>query len=224
MSTNTWIGVGNLTRDPETRYTQGANPTAMCKFSIAINDGYGEKQEVNYINIVAFGKTAENCQQYLAKGRKVAVTGRIKTGSYTSQQTGQKVYTTDIIASSVEFLTPSNQQGQDYGQQGFGQQNQFGQQQNGQQNFGQQPAYGQGYVPQQGFGQRYQQPAQPPQQTSMFGPGQQPAQQPQQAAPPAQQQAAPQAQPQAAQPAAQNDVYNNPPEGFQALQDDDVPF
>ena len=109
MSTNTWIGVGNLTKDPEMRYSQGQNQTAICRFSIAINDGYGDKQEVNYINIVAFGKMAESCGNYLAKGKKVAVTGRIKTGSYDNKQ-GQRVYTTDIIASSVEFLTPNQQQ------------------------------------------------------------------------------------------------------------------
>ena len=112
MSTNTWIGIGNLTKDPETKYTQGQNPTAVCRFSIAINDGYGEKQEVNYISIVAFGKVADTCSKYLSKGKKVCVTGRIKTGSYTSQRTGEKVYTTDIVAANVEFLTPQSEQHQ----------------------------------------------------------------------------------------------------------------
>lgn len=112
MSTNTWIGIGNLTKDPDVKYTQGQNPKAVCRFSIAINDGYGEKQEVNYINIAAFGKVAESCGKFLSKGKKVCVTGRIKTGSYTSQRTGEKVYTTDIIASSVEFLSPQSEQPQ----------------------------------------------------------------------------------------------------------------
>lgn len=112
MSTNTWIGIGNLTKDPDVKYTQGQNPKAVCRFSIAINDGYGDKQEVNYINIAAFGKVAETCGKYLSKGKKVCVTGRIKTGSYTSQRTGEKVYTTDIIASSVEFLSPQSEQPQ----------------------------------------------------------------------------------------------------------------
>lgn len=112
MSTNTFIGIGNLTKDPDVKYTQGQNPKAVCRFSIAINDGYGDKQEVNYINIAAFGKVAETCGKYLSKGKKVCVTGRIKTGSYTSQRTGEKVYTTDIIASSVEFLSPQSEQPQ----------------------------------------------------------------------------------------------------------------
>lgn len=171
MSTNTWVGVGNLTRDPESRYTQGANPTSMCRFSIAINDGFGEKQETNFINVVAFGRLADNCIQYLGKGKKVAVTGRIKTGQYTSQQTGQKVYTYDIIASNVEFLTPSGQQDQFTQQSGFAQQSGFGQ------------APPQAAAPQQGFAQPQQQsfapPAQQPQQPQQqsFNPPQQPAQQ-----------------------------------------------
>lgn len=122
--------IGNLTRDPELRYGAGENQTAICRFSIAVNDGYGEKKEVNYINIVSFGKVAENCERYLAKGRKVAISGRIKTGSY-NKQDGTKVYTTDVVASNVEFLSGQEQQkppqgmsftpAQGFGQQGFGQ-------------------------------------------------------------------------------------------------------
>lgn len=111
MSTNNWVGIGNLTKDPEVMYRQSDN-SAICKFTVAINDGYGDKQHTSYIPVVAFGKTAENCQKYLSKGKKVAVTGRIQTGSYTSNKTGQTVYTTDIIANNVEFLTPANQQPQ----------------------------------------------------------------------------------------------------------------
>ena len=125
--------IGNLTRDPELRYGTGQNQTAICRFSIAVNDGFGEKKEVNYINIVSFGKVAENCERYLAKGRKVGVTGRIKTGSYTSQKTGEKVYTTDIVANNVEFLSGQEQQQPPQGMsftpaQGFGQPQGFGQQ------------------------------------------------------------------------------------------------
>lgn len=129
--------IGNLTRDPDLRYGTGENQTAICRFSIAVNDGYGEKKEVNYINIVSFGKVAENCERYLAKGRKVAIVGRIKTGSY-NKQDGTKVYTTDVVASNVEFLSGQEQQkppqgmsftpAQGFGQQGFGQPQGFGQQ------------------------------------------------------------------------------------------------
>ena len=94
--------IGNLTRDPDVRYTTGANQTAVGRFSIAVNDGYGDKKRTDYPNIVVFGKQAENCQRYLHKGSKVAITGRIQTGSY--EKDGHKVYTTDVVANNVEFL------------------------------------------------------------------------------------------------------------------------
>lgn len=99
---NSVVLIGNLTRDPELRYSTGANQTAICRFTVAVNDGYGEKQRTSFIPIVVFGKQAENCDRYLAKGRKVAVNGRIQTGSY--EKDGRTVYTTDVIANSVEFL------------------------------------------------------------------------------------------------------------------------
>ena len=113
--------IGNLTRDPELRYSTGANQTAVCRFTIAVNDGYGDKQRTSFIPIVVFNKQAENCDRYLAKGRRVAITGRIQTGSY--EKDGRTVYTTDVIASNVEFLSTGQQgQGQstgDFGQQAF---------------------------------------------------------------------------------------------------------
>lgn len=96
--------IGNLTRAPETRYSTGENQTAICRFSIAINAGYGEKQRTDYPQIVVFGKQAENCDRYLKKGNKVAISGRIQTGSY--EKDGQKIYTTEVVAEQVEFLTP----------------------------------------------------------------------------------------------------------------------
>ena len=92
---------GNLTRDVELRYTTDQKPIA--RFSIAVNDGYGEQQKTSFIPIVVFGKQAENCERYISKGSKVAVTGRIETGSY--EKDGRKVYTTDVIASRVEFIS-----------------------------------------------------------------------------------------------------------------------
>ena len=99
---NKVILIGNLTDDPEVRYTTD-DRSAVAKFSVAINDGYGEKQKTSYPRIVCFGKTAENCEKYLSKGRKVAIEGRIQTGSYVNKK-GDKVYTTDVIADRVEFL------------------------------------------------------------------------------------------------------------------------
>lgn len=100
---NVWNGIGNLTKDPELKYTTGFEPKAVCRFTVAVNDGYGDKQKTSFIPCVCFGKTAENLERFLSKGSKVAVCGRIQTGSY--EKDGQKVYTTDIIADSVEFLS-----------------------------------------------------------------------------------------------------------------------
>ena len=99
--------IGNLTRDPEIRW---ANDLAIARFSIAINRGKdknGNDKGADYPNIVVFGKQAENCEKYLSKGKKVGITGHIKTGSY--EKDGRKVYTTDVIADRIEFLTPLNQ-------------------------------------------------------------------------------------------------------------------
>ena len=106
---NTVSLVGRLTRDPEVRYT--STQMAVARFSIAIDrpakEG-GEKQ-TDFPNIVVFGKQAENCERYLAKGRKVAINGRIQTGSYPDKE-GRKVYTTDVVANYVEFLDSASQQ------------------------------------------------------------------------------------------------------------------
>ena len=105
---NQVIIIGNLTRDPELKYSTGQNQTAACRFTVAVNEGYGDKQQTSFIPVVVFGKQGENCDKYLEKGRKVAVNGRIQTGSY-EKQDGTKVYTTDVIASKVEFLAGGGQ-------------------------------------------------------------------------------------------------------------------
>ena len=87
--------IGRLTKDPEVRY---ANEKAVAKFSIAV-DRIGEGTD--FINIVTFGKTAEFIEKYFFKGMRIALTGRIQTGSY--EKDGHKVYTTDVIADRVEF-------------------------------------------------------------------------------------------------------------------------
>jgi len=98
--------IGNLTKDPELSYTTGQNATAVCRITVAVEDGYGEKKRTSYIPVVVFGKQAESCEKYLRKGSKVGVVGRLQTGSY--EKDGRKVYTTDVISESVEFLTPKN--------------------------------------------------------------------------------------------------------------------
>ena len=122
--------IGRLTRDPDVRYTTGQNQTAVARFTIAVNDGYGENERTSFIPIVVFGRQAETCERYLSKGRQVGITGRIRTGSY--EKDGRTIYTTDVIANRVEFLGggdgASRQAGgyqrpqQNSGQQSYGQQ------------------------------------------------------------------------------------------------------
>lgn len=99
---NSAILIGNLTKDVELRYSTNENKTAVARFTLAVNEGYGERQETSFIPIVVFGKDAENCEKYLKKGSQCAVRGRIKTGSYEGKN--GTVYTTDVIAEKVKFL------------------------------------------------------------------------------------------------------------------------
>lgn len=101
---NSVVLIGNLARDPELRYTQSQH--AVCTFTIAVNRprrNSNEPQKADFIRINTWNKTAENCNRYLTKGRKVGVKGRIQTGSYTDRD-GKTVYTTDVVAEEVEFL------------------------------------------------------------------------------------------------------------------------
>jgi single-strand DNA-binding protein len=103
---NKAIVVGRLGRDPEIRYSQQG--TAVVNFSVATSEewydkGSGEKKErTQWHRIVVFGKQAENCGKYLAKGRQVYIEGRIQTSDY--EKDGQKHYVTDIVANTVQFL------------------------------------------------------------------------------------------------------------------------
>lgn len=102
---NKVILMGRLTRDPEVRYSQGDASTAIARFSLAVDRRFkrdGDDQTADFINCVAFGKTAEFMERYARKGTKFVVEGRIQTGSYTNKD-GQKVYTTDVVVENVEF-------------------------------------------------------------------------------------------------------------------------
>ena len=101
---NKVIIMGRLTRDPEVRYSQGENATAIARYTIAVDRRYKRDGEptADYIGCVAFGKLGEFAEKYLRKGTKVVVTGRIQTGSYTNKD-GQKVYTTDVVVEENEF-------------------------------------------------------------------------------------------------------------------------
>ncbi|NLJ58647.1 MAG: single-stranded DNA-binding protein [Tissierellia bacterium] len=114
---NSVVLIGRLTRDPELRFIPSTG-MAVAKFTLAVDrDLYGERKQqaisqgkptADFINITVFGKIAENCANYLSKGRQCAVQGRISTGSYTTQ-TGEKRYTTEVIADKVEFIGSRDQ-------------------------------------------------------------------------------------------------------------------
>ena len=96
--------IGRLTRDPEVRYTQSGK--AVCTFSIAVDDGYGENKKAYFFPVVVWGKTAETCGKSLTKGRKIAVTGKLTTRQYDNSE-GKKVTVFEIVADAfggVEFL------------------------------------------------------------------------------------------------------------------------
>ena len=101
---NSVVLIGRLTRDPEVRYTAGTQ-MAVCTFTVAIDRPVraGAEKQTDFPRVTVFGKQAENCERFLAKGRLVGVQGRIQTGSYTNKD-GVTVYTTDVVADRVEFL------------------------------------------------------------------------------------------------------------------------
>lgn len=106
---NKVILMGRLTRDPEVRYTQGDNAMAIARYSLAVDRRFKRDGEpdADFINCVAFGKAGEFAEKYLKKGTKIAVVGRIQTGSYTNKD-GQKVYTTDVVVEEQEFAESKN--------------------------------------------------------------------------------------------------------------------
>ncbi len=101
---NSVVLIGRLTRDPEIRYTAGTQ-MAVATFTVAIDRPVraGAEKQTDFPRVTVFGKQAENCERFLAKGRLVGIQGRIQTGSYTNKD-GATVYTTDVVADRVEFL------------------------------------------------------------------------------------------------------------------------
>lgn len=117
-SMNTVLVMGNLTREVELRYTQQGKPVA--EISIAINRKTGEHEDVCYLKVVAWGKTAENCQRYLGKGSCVFVEGYLKQENWEDRQTGQKRSSMCVVAEKIQFISsprnatndaPATQQG-----------------------------------------------------------------------------------------------------------------
>ena len=121
---NRWTGIGRLTRDPEVRYTQGDNSLCIVRYTLAC-DRISKKEgqpTADFISCVAMGKQGEFAEKYLTKGMKIAVEGRIQTGSYDDKD-GKKVYTTDIYVERHEFVESKGQQSanndQEVGEGGF---------------------------------------------------------------------------------------------------------
>ncbi len=123
---NKAIIVGNLGRDPELRYTQGGQP--VCNLAVATSRRYTNNrtnelvEETEWHRIVVWGKQAEHCNNYLTKGRQVYVEGRLRTSSY--EREGQRHYSTEIVAETVQFLSGGNGRGggnrENYGGGGSG--------------------------------------------------------------------------------------------------------
>ena len=101
---NKVILMGRLTRDPEIRYSQGEKATAVARYTLAVDRSYRRDGENNadFIGCVAFGRTAEFAEKYFRQGTKIAIVGRIQTGSYVNKD-GVKVYTTDVVVDEQEF-------------------------------------------------------------------------------------------------------------------------
>lgn len=97
--------IGRLTRDPEIRYTQGEKSLCIARYTIAVERRWAknnDEQKADFIPCLAFGKSGEHVEKYYKKGMKVAVSGRMQTGSYTNKD-GQKVYTTELVIEEQEF-------------------------------------------------------------------------------------------------------------------------
>lgn len=110
---NRVILCGRLTREPEVRYSQTANGSmAVARYTLAVDRKFKKEGEQNadFINCIAFGKSGEFAEKYFFKGIKIAISGRIQTGSYTNKD-GQRVYTTDVVVEEQEFCeSKQNQQ------------------------------------------------------------------------------------------------------------------
>ena len=108
---NKVILMGRLTRDPEVRYSQGENSLAIARYTLAVDRrqarNSGDDQTADFINCVAFGRAGEFAEKYFRKGTKIAVSGRIQTGSYTNKD-GVRVFTTEVVVEDQEFAESKN--------------------------------------------------------------------------------------------------------------------
>ena len=109
---NKVILIGRVVRDADIRYSQGASSTCIARYTLAVDRKFKQEGQPNadFINCIAFGKLGEFAEKYLRQGIKIAVTGRIQTGSYTNKD-GNKVYTTDVVVEECEFAESKNANG-----------------------------------------------------------------------------------------------------------------
>lgn len=107
---NKVILIGRLASDPEVRYSNGENATCIARYRLAVNRKFKRDNEpdADFISCVAFGKNGEFAEKYLRKGMRIAIVGRIQTGSY--EKDGQKFYTTDIVVEEHEFCESKGSQ------------------------------------------------------------------------------------------------------------------
>ena len=115
---NKVILMGRLTRDPDVRYSQGENATAVARFTLAVDRRFARRDSgeptADFIGCVAFGRNAEFIEKYFRQGMRVTVCGRIQTGSYTNKD-GVRVYTTEVVVEEQEFAESKNASGNDGG-------------------------------------------------------------------------------------------------------------
>lgn len=106
---NKVILMGRLTKDPDVRYTQSAQPLCIARYTLAVDRRFKKEGEptADFINCVVFGRSAEFSEKYFVKGMRVTVSGRIQTGSY--EREGQKVYTTEVVVEEQEFAESKKQ-------------------------------------------------------------------------------------------------------------------
>lgn len=119
---NRVILLGRLARDPEVRYTQSAEPLAVCRFAVAVDRPFSRNRQegeptADFINCVCFGKRGESINQYFRKGNRIAVQGRLQVSNYTDQQ-GNKRYSTDVVVEDFEFVE-SRAERESSGNEGF---------------------------------------------------------------------------------------------------------
>lgn len=107
---NKVIMIGRLVKDPDIRYSQGANTTCVARYTLAVDRKFKQEGQptADFINCIAFGKLGEFAEKYLHKGVKIAVVGRIQTGSYKNKD-GNTVYATDVVVEEQEFCESKSQ-------------------------------------------------------------------------------------------------------------------